>query len=167
MPTDPMQIPLRDVHFPEAISWWPLAFGWWILVCLLIIFIVTGWLWYQRRQQKKYSALTLAKEELFLVQKNYVEHNDPKRLIIDLSVLIRRLSISIFPRVEAAGLTGEKWLDFLDDAMANNPFSTGAGRILMDGPYRPNVMPEEIEPLVKICDEWIDAVNTQSQGKAP
>ena len=29
---DPQQIPLRDLHLPDAISWWPLAPGWWLAI---------------------------------------------------------------------------------------------------------------------------------------
>ena len=29
------QLPLRDIHLPEAVSWWPPAYGWWLLVVLL------------------------------------------------------------------------------------------------------------------------------------
>ena len=30
---------LRDIHLPEAVSWWPLAIGWWVLGFLAIIAI--------------------------------------------------------------------------------------------------------------------------------
>ena len=47
---DPTQIPLRGLHFPEPISWWPLAPGWWLL--LAIFLVVLGLLlrsWLRRR----------------------------------------------------------------------------------------------------------------------
>jgi len=28
---------LRDVHLPDAVSWWPLAWGWWVLLILLTL----------------------------------------------------------------------------------------------------------------------------------
>ena len=33
---DPEQIPLRDLHLPEPVGWWPLAWGWWILIALAL-----------------------------------------------------------------------------------------------------------------------------------
>ena len=33
---DPEQIPLRDLHLPEAVGWWPLAPGWWVLIALAV-----------------------------------------------------------------------------------------------------------------------------------
>ncbi len=32
---DPTQIPLRDLHLPEVIGWWPPASGWWFLIVLV------------------------------------------------------------------------------------------------------------------------------------
>ena len=31
---DPDLIPLRDIHLPQAVGWWPLAPGWWVLIAL-------------------------------------------------------------------------------------------------------------------------------------
>ena len=36
---DPEQIPLRDLHLPEAIGLWPLAPGWWVTITLAVIFL--------------------------------------------------------------------------------------------------------------------------------
>ena len=44
---DPKQIPLRDLHLPEVVGWWPLAPGWWVLLAMLVIacgFLVRAWL---------------------------------------------------------------------------------------------------------------------------
>ena len=34
---DPEQIPLRDLHLPEAIGWWPLAPGWWLVIAIALV----------------------------------------------------------------------------------------------------------------------------------
>ncbi len=26
---EPSELPLRDLHLPDAVGWWPLAPGWW------------------------------------------------------------------------------------------------------------------------------------------
>ncbi|MFQ3257088.1 MAG: hypothetical protein ACI9W7_001560, partial [Porticoccaceae bacterium] len=40
MQADPLA-QLRDIQLPEAISWWPLAPGWWILIMFAASFL--GW----------------------------------------------------------------------------------------------------------------------------
>lgn len=83
-----------------------------------------------------------------------------------LSILLRRLSISLFPRAEAAGLTGEAWLTFLDRPLQRPAFSVGEGRVLAEAPYRPEVQAEEVEPLLALTREWIDAVaRTRREGR--
>ena len=34
---DPTQLPLRDLHLPETIGWWPLAPGWWFAIAALVV----------------------------------------------------------------------------------------------------------------------------------
>ncbi|MDH3546898.1 MAG: DUF4381 domain-containing protein, partial [Gammaproteobacteria bacterium] len=37
---NPEDIPLRDLHLPAEIGWWPLAPGWWLVITLALIGIV-------------------------------------------------------------------------------------------------------------------------------
>ncbi len=156
--TDPLLLPLRDIHLPADISWWPPAPGWWLLAGLILSATLLSYWWYRRRLRLKFSAINLAKEEFKEVRDQYSKHQDPGQLVRELSILLRRLSISTFPRVETAGLTGNAWLQFLDEPMGATPFTSGAGRILIDAPYRQAVQLDEIEPLFTLCDEWISAV---------
>jgi len=46
---------LRDIHLPEAVSWWPLAPGWWLLMvltCLLLVGLLICL--YRRHQSNRY-----------------------------------------------------------------------------------------------------------------
>ncbi len=154
--TDPLQLPLRDIHLPQAPGWWPPAPGWWIVLGLLLSIAAIVYWWYQRRQRILRSAVNLAKVQLDLLESDYAQHKDARQFIADLSILLRRLSISAFPRTQTASLTGEDWLKFLDGPLQNAPFSSGPGRILIEAPYRPEVNVNEISPLLELCRQWID-----------
>lgn len=160
---DPLQIPLRDIHLPDDVSMWPLAYGWWILAGIIIVTLIASWLWYKKIQAKKFAAITLARKELNIVKQKLATNEDPKSIINELSILLRRLTISTFPRTETASLTGTAWLNFLDEAIDDKAFDTEEGKILIEGPYRPNVSRSEVEPLITLCDGWIDALQT-TQG---
>ena len=56
-----------------------------------------------------------------------------------------------------AGLTGERWLTFLDSRWEQNTFSGGAGRALIEAPYVPSdrVMTADVHELGALCVEWI------------
>ena len=46
---------LRDIHLPEAIGWWPLAPGWWLLIILVCLGLITlARLFLRRRQASAY-----------------------------------------------------------------------------------------------------------------
>lgn len=156
---DSSSLPLRDIHLPAEVSWWPPAAGWWLLLVGVILIAAVLWWWHRRRRRLRFAATTLALQELKAIEADFrtgaCEAVDALRR---LSVLMRRLSISLYPRSEAAGLTGEAWLSFLDSVLRRPAFSSGPGRVLHEGPYRPSVENEEVEPVLVLCREWIETV---------
>jgi hypothetical protein len=165
--TDPMQLPLRDIHLPEPVSWWPPAAGWWIVLALVMLVIgLCAWL-YRRRRRQRWSAVYLARAELRALRERYLYDEDIRQFAAELSALLRRVSISLYPRAETASLTGEDWLRHLDQPLPDKPFSTGAGRILIELPYRRNVDAAETEPLLELCESWIDAIERRMRRAAP
>jgi hypothetical protein len=84
--------------------------------------------------------------------------------LCELSVLIRRVAISVAPRKEVAGLTGRAWLAFLDNGLKDEPFSVGVGRLLVDAPYRktPPTDPE-ISQLLGLCRDWLKTCARQKR----
>ena len=133
--TLPPPLPLRDLHLPEPVGWWPLAPGWWLLILLAIIAIAYGLVRaYQRRQRN--AARRYALRELARYEAEYLEHRDPVTLGKQLSELLRRSMLAYAPRTEVAGLTGEAWLRWLDRGMPLPYFHTDGGKSLLQLPYR-------------------------------
>lgn len=151
---NPTVLDLKDIHEPEAIGWWPPAIGWWILaVAIPLLIILLVWL-YKRLTRK--TAIKTSRKILVQIKQDATRDNLQK--LCDLSVLIRRVAISISPREKAAGLTGRQWLAFLDTSVKGAPFSEGVGRLLADAPYR-NTPPteQEISQLIGLCEDWLKA----------
>ena len=110
---DPLALPLREIHLPESVGWWPPAPGWWLLTVLLALgfaAVCYARLLYRRRQ---YSAVNMARRELAEIRSRYAADQDAVRCARAISGLLRRLSISVFPPAQSAGLTGAEWLAFL------------------------------------------------------
>lgn len=154
---NPTLLDLKDIHEPVAIGWWPPAIGWWILaVAIPALIILSVWL-YKRLTRK--TALKTARKILVQIKQDGNADNLQKLCV--LSVLVRRVAISVSPRKTAAGLIGRDWLEFLDRSVKGAPFSEGIGRLLADAPYR-NTPPteQEISQLIDLCENWLKA-----QGK--
>ena len=132
---DPAQIPLRGLHLPDAIGWWPLAPGWWVLiVAALIGLVLLLRSWLQRRARA--AARRHAIRQFDQARSAYADHGNAVKLGIELSELLRRTMLAYAPRADVAGLTGDAWLEWLDRDLAEPRFRTGAGRELVDLPYR-------------------------------
>lgn len=149
---NPTLLDLKDIHEPEAIGWWPPAIGWWILavsIPLLIVFLV----WLYKRLTRK-TAIKTANKILAQIKQDATQDNLQK--LCNLSVLIRRVAISVSPRANVAGLTGRQWLEFLDRSVKGMPFSESIGQLLADAPYRKTPPTElEIFQLIDLCEDWL------------
>ena len=151
----PMQdIPIRDIHLPEPVSWWPLASGWWVLLALILLLGLLFWFTKQRSKKlpksKQASIHSLVMRELKTIYK--IEDN---RLFVQaLSELLKRVAITKYGK-KVSGLTGERWLRFLDSKWHRNLFVKGQGRVLIDLPYRKD--PEsDRKALVQVVKAWLE-----------
>jgi hypothetical protein len=108
---DPQDIPLRDIHMPNLISWWPLASGWWVLLGVVVATVtIAGAIgWWRKRHRVRRAAL----REFSGIEKNFAEHRDTHRLARDLSRLTRRTALAYCPGQGTAALTGAAWIDHL------------------------------------------------------
>ena len=132
---DPTQIPLRDVHLPDAIGIWPLAPGWWLVFGVVLGLSVVA----LRRALINYragAARRLALRQLKQIRNEYARHGKPVRFAADVSELLRRSMLAYSPRQDVAGLTGQAWLDWLDHDLALPQFKGDTGRALLELPYR-------------------------------
>ena len=77
----------------------------------------------------------------------------------EVSELLRRTMLAYAPRAEVAGLTGDAWLEWLDRDLDEPRFREGAGRVLLELPYR---NPETVEGDVGI-DAMLAAVRERLQ----
>lgn len=159
---DPEQIPIRDLHLPQAIGWWPLAPGWWFLIALALAGL--GYLLYRAYKRWRWNAARrVALSELARVKREYASGMDAVTLAIELSELLRRTMLAYAPRAEVASLTGQTWLRWLDRGFDDQPFSKGSGQSLETLPYRSR---EQVEDEVDV-DGLIGAVQRRLRTPLP
>ena len=128
-------IPLKDLHFPAEIDWWPLAIGWQMLI--IIIFLFCCYLLHKMYLRwKENKARRIAIVELKTIKIKFEDNEDIALLIKQLSELLRRTMLAYADRKEVAGLTGTEWLEFLDNGLEEKYFTLGMGQLIESLPYK-------------------------------
>jgi len=153
------ELPLRDIHLPDPVSWWPPAPGWWLLLALLVaIALLSGFLHHRYRRNALQRA---ARQALHRIGEDYRQSGDTRLLVQQLSILLRRVGLSRYPRQQVAGLTGCTWLSLLDRTLPGEEFQQGAGRVLIEAPYS---LDSRVDgpALLRLCERWL---RQQSKAK--
>ena len=151
MPAEPL--PIRDIHLPEPITWWPPAFGWWlVLLCIITLVIIMVW------SYKKITRKTAIKSARHLLSQIQMRSDwDNLQKLTALSALLRRTAISIYPREQVASLTGQAWLDFLDRPFKEKKFSSPQGQQLINSLYQ-QTNNSDLNPLFEFSEQWLTAI---------
>ena len=82
------------------------------------------------------AARRFALRQLKEIVNEYESSKNPVEFGVQLSELLRRTMLAYAPRLDVAGLTGEAWLQRLDEGLAQPVFTSGPGRQLLELPYR-------------------------------
>ncbi len=152
------RLPLRDIHLPDSISWWPPAPGWWLLLVLTLLLLGLGYLLYKRLRRPLLHKS--AREELAGITDRYQQHGDKQLLLQDLSSLLRRIGISYLGREQAAGITGDSWYQQLNQLGARQDFSPALIELLSAAPYQPSprLSEQDIDALVLQIRRWLSSL---------
>jgi hypothetical protein len=152
---DPSQLGLRDIHLPGDISWWPLAFGWWLLGAVIltvgIVFLIR-----HNRLRRHRAAYCSLRKTIDAIDAGA----DPSACALEASTILRRFAMTMAQDAAAvAGLVGDRWLAYLDSCWDRSEFSDGRGHLLESSPYRApdDLAAEESLELCELCVAWVRA----------
>ena len=106
-PSDPLA-QLRDIHLPEAVSWWPLAPGWWVLGTLLIagLAYMVHFFW------QRHHAFTYRRQAL--QQLKQLPNNSQHHRITALMALLKRVAVSAYPELNLSSRSQAEFIAFLN-----------------------------------------------------
>ena len=155
---NPEDLLLRDIHLPEPVTWWPPAIGWWLLLGAALVTTVAIVAWWRWRQARRNAPTAIARLELDRLRTAWAETEDTACLVKDLSNWLRRASMSMTSRHQAAGLTGADWLLFLDEVAGEPVFGASAGHLVAEVPYRDLPNPDG-EKMLALCERWLGAAS--------
>jgi hypothetical protein len=150
---------LHEIVLPAPVSWMPQTPGWYVVFG--IILLVAGWWVYRRlRRFRENRYRRLALEELTVIERELQRPERRAKALAEIPVLLKWTALSAFPRGDVAGLSGEKWLAFLDKTIGGKDFAEGEGRLLPELAYAPvpriaKLPDETIGKLLQIVRRWI------------
>ena len=102
---------LRDIVIPDGPGLWPLAPGAWVVLCIItVLVLIILWQWISSRKRNAYRRAGMA-----LLGNAKTVH--------DISVLLKRVALAVFPREQVASLYGNDWVDFLKQTCPESRFS--------------------------------------------
>ena len=138
----------RDIQIPDGVSFFPIAYGWWILL-LAIIFLFIG--------MKIFIAFWKSRKKYYSLKKlDAISTDNPIQAAMDISELLRR--ISLFKYRKSCALSGQEWIDFLNQH-SNVPLSPQSAEFLSFAPFMSlsdtRYTPDDVKELKDFCKNWI------------
>ncbi|ARN76172.1 DUF4381 domain-containing protein [Oceanicoccus sagamiensis] len=159
MPEQDPLAQLRDIHLPDAISAWPPAPGWWLLLAIIIALLAFGSIYWrnylQRNRYRKHALHALV----------LLDRENPSDYLQQLNRLLKQTALAGKPHSDIAGLSGQQWLSFLDTTGGSTDFSQGAAKALEYGPYTPQVSELNTTELQQIAEQWIKQHDLRRSAK--
>jgi len=153
---------LQDIHIPAEIGIWPPAWGWWVLL-VVIIACISALVFFIKRKKARNAYRALAVAELNTIHAKYGAEQNSEYLQA-LSIILRRTALSGFGSQFNASLKGSEWLEWLDEQCikTKQQFSQGVGTALLTGPYQKS--PEfDRNELHKLSLLWVNEHRNQWQ----
>ncbi len=137
---------LKDIHLPDAISWWPLAPGWWLLIFLVITLIILAVISYQFWKKRIYRRLALQELEELAANNSDIDENN---YLESIACLIRRTAIAGTSDKQLAHWQGSQWQDYLQKSMPEDQ-----ARLIAISRYQANKNINK-QQLTDAAKQWI------------
>lgn len=141
---------LKDIHLPPILPNWVIWLG---CSFLFLILLILACVW--RNQYKKKLTARFALARLKQLQ---AERSSDKNIALEISQLIRRTALHYFGRNKIAGLSGQDWLNFLNESGKTTRFTEMGGQLLLDAPYQ-QYHSADLTPLFNMTHDWLKIIS--------
>lgn len=140
---------LRDIHVPTEVNIWPLDWGWWvaIAVVLLALFCLYKAITAHIRHNKARKQALALLESISAQQSNWP---------VALNSILKRTAMSYYPTHQVAGLYGKQWQAFLTSALksSDSKLESDLG-LLVSNVYQATPSPSDFETCKGAVKNWL------------
>lgn len=142
---------LNDIHTPDTVSYWPLDWGWWLVIAIAIV-ILTAIVVVLIRKHRYAKARRIARAELATITSDTEDW--PARL----NAILKRTALAYCPQEKVASLYGEQWQHFLQEALPKSAVQKAMPGLkrLSDLRYQATpVSKSDFDAVHQACSQWL------------
>ncbi|WP_299806460.1 DUF4381 domain-containing protein [uncultured Shewanella sp.] len=160
-PVNPALASMQDIQTPAEIGLWPLAYGYWFSLVIIIVVSSLLIIWIRKRRQVG------AAQRVALTELAALDQNSPQ-FAVEVSSLLKRAAMSYTSREQVAQLSGDNWYKWLN-AQVNNP-QDELCQLLALRFQKAQLSEDEKVALRQHAQSWLKTAlpltNTQASAKA-
>lgn len=139
---------IKDLQIPDGVSVFPVAYGWWVVLSILIAGAVLFKIIRHRLQ--------VSKRRYALKEVENIDIENPVAAAVYLSELLRRVCLLKYK--EASTFSGEEWISFLNKH-SSFPLGAKPAKLLSFAPFMNRkdmtYSAEDAKKLKQFCLKWI------------
>jgi hypothetical protein len=150
---------LADIAVPDPVSWYPQAWGWWVLAGALFVAALVLAI----RRARRFVADRYRREalrECAALEASLDSEGGRAAALAELAALLKRTALSAWPRAEVASLSGRAWIEFLRRHGGRAGVDERMARLLDDAEYQPgslaSVSPQDAHGCARAVRAWIE-----------
>lgn len=153
---------LHDIAEPVTVSAWPLAWGWWLVIslvlfiCVIAIVVIAKRIQFNQIRQQTIKTLRSLNEQEQLNIENA-------------NALIKRMFIGYGQRTHVSALHGEKWVAYLKQSLKSSKHDQAwvdELSMFADTHYKQAEQPQA-KQIEKLSLLWLNAVDMKAFKKMP
>lgn len=147
---------LHDIVEVEAVSWWPPAWGWWVLGGVLVaVAVVLGCTLARRRQRHRAQNLAL------------LNLRQAPASMAQITLLTKQAALAYYSRSDIAALSGERWFNFLIQTMPQGQQANFAAELRpwSEALYASSTPP--VEDYQHLMQRWVKQALPPKSAEVP
>jgi len=145
---------LKDIGLLPAVPWLPPAVGW----RLVAVALTAGVLVFLFRAVERWRRNAYRRESLRAldaVETGVRAGESPAAVAAEISALLKRAALAVFPRAAVADLTGDGWMEFLDRTGRMTDFSSGGAKDLWPLARGASLPSSDMSGVVDAARHWL------------
>ncbi|MDA8622030.1 DUF4381 domain-containing protein [Psychrosphaera sp.] len=137
---------LKDIQTPEPITWWPLAWGWWLVIILVLVAIYIAILLVMKRIENNKAKKQALK---MLVQIHNEPH--PHKTVIAINDILKRVMLAYISRENIASMNSKQWIDSLNSLSETDKIPSRFSQLA----YQPNCSAKDADEYLDAAQHWV------------